>query len=315
MFIVRMIKRLPGLFIAIWYFFTDLFYSYSVTKSQKGDLAELMVANHVLEKGITMPNRRLGFGYDRVRAIINRLNKYIPEYGSNYIEIQSTLKILEQYLHIHETQNFELPKDISTSIKNLLINKNLDTAICFESTPNNLFKPTNDFYEFAHSRHTCRWYSERSVDNDVLTKAIELAQTAPSACNRQSTKVYIVESKDKKTQVLELQNGNRGFGGNADKIILITADMSFWSYNRRTSAFLDAGIFTMNLLYALHYYKICACTLNAHLSISETKKLRAIINYQASEIPVAFISIGIAPEHMMIAGSQRIELNQILKIV
>ena len=83
----------------------------------------------------------------------------------------------------------------------------------------------------------------------------------------------------------------------------------------RTSAFLDAGIFTMNLLYALHYYGICACTLNAHLSIKKQKKLRNIVGYSESEIPAVFISIGHAPEKLMITGSQRVKKDAIYKIV
>ena len=208
-----------------------------------------------------------------------------------------------------------MPKDIVNGIKNLLRYKQIDTIECFESTPDDLFKKTNDFNEFAHSRHTVRWYSEKPVDNDLLLKAIELAQTAPSACNRQSTKVYIIETKEIKDEVVKLQNGNRGFGHLADKWLLITSDMKFCSYRSRTSAYLDAGIFTMNLLNALHYYKIAACTLNAHLTVGKLKQLRAIVNYSKSEMPIVFISIGMAPEHFMVAGSQRIEPDKIYKFV
>lgn len=121
--------------------------------------------------------------------------------------------------------------------------------------------------------------------------------------------------KKKKCEALKLQIGHTGWGHKADKILLITTDMGFWKCENRTSAFLDAGIFTMNLLYALHYYRICACTLNAHLSINKQKKLRHVVGYSESEIPAVFISIGNAPEKLMVTGSQRVEKEAIYKIV
>ena len=317
----KVVNVVKGLVYSFWllpeyaYWFRNDMTQSSWLANERSTLAGLMVTSHVLEKGITMPERRFGFGYQRVREIIKKNKSAIKDYTESHIEIQSSLKDLEQYLQMHQAANYELPEDIQRGINELLKYKQSDTIACFECTPEELFKKTNDFYEFAHSRHTVRWYSEKPVDNDLLLKAIELAQTAPSACNRQSTKVYIVETKEIKDEVRKLQNGNRGFGHLADKWLLITSDMKCWSYRSRTSAYLDAGIFTMSLLNALHYYKIAACTLNAHLTVSKLKKLRKSVNYSKSEIPIVFISIGKAPDHFMVAGSQRIKTEQIYKFV
>lgn len=287
----------------------------SLFRNEKSDLSLLMITSHVLEKGITMPDRRMGFGYDHVRDIVEKCNYAIKNYSENHIEIQSTLKDLEQYIQLHESVNYELPKDISNGIKELLKYKTTDTIECFESTSKDIFKETTGFYEFAHSRHTVRWYSNEKIEKEILVKAIKLAQTAPSACNRQSTKVYVIDTKEKKEAVLKLQNGNRGFGHLADKILLVTSDMKFWSFKTRTSAYLDAGIFIMNLLYSLHYYKICACTLNAHLSIKNRKRLKSVIGYSKSEMPIVFITIGKAPEKFMVAGSQRLKTDSIYSFI
>lgn len=287
----------------------------SLIGNERSVLADLMIKSHVLEKGITMPDRRLGFGYDSVRRIIVRCTDAITLYSENHIEIQSTLKDLEQYLQMHEENSFTLPADIESGIRELLKFKHTDTVSCFVSTPKELFKETSDFLEFAHSRHSVRWYSNKNVEKEVLIKAIELAQTAPSACNRQSTKVYVIESSEKKEQVLKLQNGNRGFGHLANKILLITSDMKCWSYKHQSMALIDGGIFVQNLLYALHYYRICACTLNAGMTIKERKKLQEIVGFSSSEIPIVFITIGKTPDHFMIAGSQRLKVEDIYKFV
>lgn len=313
---MRFIKNFFPLLAETFYWMCkDLWHSYSVKRNPKENLAELMVANHVLEKGITMPGRRLGFGYERVRSIIGKCGKYIKDYSSNHIEIQCSIDILQQYYNLHIDNHFELPDDIAKGIQELMKSKLYDTKQCYETTKYDFFAATDNFKDFAHSRHSVRWYSNEKVPDEDILRAIHLAQTAPSACNRQEIKVYIITTVDKKKSVLELQNGNRGFGHLADRILLITADMGFWKCKNRSSAFLDAGIFTMNLLYSLHYYGICACTLNAHLSITKQKRLQKIVGCSESEIPVVFISIGKAVDKFMVTGSQRVEGKSIYKIV
>ena len=284
-------------------------------RNEKSDMANLLIMGHVLEKGITMPNRRLGFGYERVRELITFLKEVISLYSANHTEVQAALGDLEQYDRLHKDNDFALPKDIQQGIDDLKCFKSEDTSLCFKTTVADYFGSVSDFAEFAHQRHSVRWYSDVPVPEETIIKSIKLAQTAPSACNRQSTKVYILSSKEAKEVAIGIQNGNRGFGHLADKMLLITANMKCWGPEIRTSAFLDAGIFIMNLLYALHYNKVCACTLNAHMNKKKRKQLQQAIGYTDSEVPVAFISIGNPPQEFMIAGSQRVEVGQMFTIV
>ena len=298
----------------VYWFWFDVCQCSSI-RNKRSNLASLLVQGHVLEKGITMPNRRYGFGYKHVRSLIKACLFAISNYSNEHIEIQSAISDLEQYLLIHKQAGFKLPDDIINGVKALLLYKKFDTQPCCEMARDEYFSNTSDFFEFAHKRHSVRWYSEEKIDDNVLQKAIELAQTAPSACNRQSTKVYIIENKEKKQYVLQLQNGNRGFGHLADKILLITSDMKCWNFGHRVFAYLDAGIYIQNLLYSLHYYHIAACTLNTNLSIKKQLYLRKLIGYSKSEIPIVFVSIGNAPSRFFIAGSQRVDYKQRMEII
>lgn len=57
----------------------DIFWTYfqlrrsRLIKTKESELAVLLVDSHVLEKGLTMPNRRLGFGQQRVRNLVKSL--------------------------------------------------------------------------------------------------------------------------------------------------------------------------------------------------------------------------------------------------
>ena len=288
--------------------------SSTFVQNKKTLLASLFIISHVLEKGITMPERRLGFGYDRVRDIIKRCNLIIKRWGVDYVEVQAALLDLKQYLNIHNEANFELPTDIRKGIEKLVKKITIDDDNCFAITKEEYFKPTSDFFEFANSRHSVRWFADTPVDEDKLLSAIKLAQTSPSACNRQATRVKIISSPKAKELCCSLQNGNRGFGDKADKWLLITTDLHAWSQTQALSmGYIDAGIFTMNLLYSLHYYGIVACTLNAHLENNKYRKLQKELNLPESEIPVVFIVIGNPADSFMIPKSRRLHLEDIIQ--
>lgn len=279
--------------------------------TEKNDMTGLLVAGHVIEKGLTMPEGRLGFGYPRIRDLISRCKVFVKKYPCEKIEIQAAINDLAQYLKLHESNNFDLPADINKGIKELLAYQKCQVKDCQFVSKEEFFKETKNFFDLAHQRHTVRWYSDTEIDKKELIEAIELATTAPSACNKQSIKVYVIETPSLKTEVLNIHTGNRGWGHNANKILLLTSDMNCWNFQFRTSAFLDGGIFTQNLLYALHYHNIAACTMNAELTPKAIEKLRSLIGFKQSEIPIDFIAIGVPPATFKYAGSQRINVDKI----
>lgn len=277
----------------------------------------IVSTSHVVEKGIAMPNRRYGFGVEKVRQLIRFLQNYEKNYNtSETFSFLTALNTLKTYKKIHQDANYELPKDIDCAISALLEKyakydiKSIETF----STKTSFFSRCNNFTEFAKQRKTVRNFSNEEVKLNEICEAIAISQTAPSACNRQSTKVKVVCSKEKKEKLLSLQNGNRGFGYLANKIILVTTDLYAWEKEYRTSAFLDAGIFIMNMLYALHEKHICACTLNAHF---DEEGLNMIWKEYCpdNEIPVALILLGKPHEDFQIATSERCDTKDIITIL
>ena len=277
-------------------------------------LSKLMIESHALENGITMPNRRLGFGQDRVRGIIKNCRYIIDHWEAiNTIEFQSALANLKQYKEIHEESNFQLPDNLLNEINEMLPYLTAVDENNIQTTQVDFFRSCSDFEQFAYSRHSVRSFSNVPVDEELLMKAIRLAQTAPSACNRQATRVKIISSAEGKSLCCTMQHGNRGFGDQADKWLLITTELGAWSHRHIRNGYIDAGIFIMNLLYALHYEGIAACTLNALLTPGEREELRKKLGYPESEEPVCFIVIGNTSEEFMVCRSRRLELDKIVQ--
>ena len=318
--LIEIIKRIRGGFLLLPQSWNSLSraikFSYTFQHNMDSDLSCLLIESHVLEKGITMPNMRLGFGYDRVRQVICRTNECINKYGEDHVEIQAALADLKQYKDIHEREGFALPQDINQKITEICVYLKIDDLNCYSIDKTEYFKRTKDFYEYAHQRRSLRWFADEEVEMKDILKAIDLAMTAPSACNRQSTRVKVVSNKEVLNEICSnYHNGSRGFGNKADKWLLVTSEQGAWAHDQSSSAYVDAGIFTMNLLYALHYYGIIACTLNVNLNVKQKEGLRKLIGYSESEIPVLFIAIGKPTARFMVAMSRRLNAERITTII
>ena len=109
-----------------------------------------------------------------------------------------------------------------------------------------------------------------------------------------------------------MQGGNRGFGHLADKFLVITSDISdlYWAVERY-DLYTNAGIFVMNLCYALHFRKIAHCILHCSLRPSADMELRRVLSIPENERFVCMIACGIAPDEFNVAASKRKPIDSI----
>jgi len=273
---------------------------------------------HVLEKGLTMPETRLGFGKERVIDIIENCIEYYQKYGANDTQFLHAVDVVLQYEHFHKIKNYTLDNDLIQAIAKIkdleIITKISEQRI---ESRENYFKNTHSTFEnFAKSRSSVRNFSTEEVPIELIMKSLNLANTAPSACNRQCWRTYVFTKIEQMNQILETQGGNRGFGHLGNKLIVVTSDISMFSnVGERNQVFVDGGIYAMNLLYALHYHKIAACILNCSNTIEKDLKLRKICGIKESEVFVAMILCGFPPDNFKIAISKRYSLKNTNKVI
>lgn len=280
--------------------------------SEEKLLAHLVIKAHTIEKGLTMPHKRFNFGQTAICDILSDLRYYATFYNVNEERFIDVVGIIKEYGYWHQRNGIEIENEvIKEGIKWLEGYYPLISPVSqlYGISFDTFFKENKgDFKAFAHSRHTCRNLSG-SIPDESLQAALELAMTAPSTCNRQSIRLHIIEKKE---AILGIQSGNRGFGHLANKFILITSDLSDWpGGHQRNAPYVDGGIFLMNLLYALHYYYIGACTLNMYLDESHTQHMHMDLDIPENEVPIALIAMGIPPKSFDVARSTRRNYKEI----
>lgn len=290
-------------------------YSGAFRDSKVKNLSYLTWLYHVIEKGLAMPGMRYGFGHDKIVELFGLINENVKKYGMSK-PISDAVSVLKEYQRVHETAHFTLPDDI---VKILDMTSKMYSDIKpmhqMEVTREEYFSSIGkDFKEFSLSRHSVRNFSG-SISVEVIKKAIDLAHYCPSACNRQPVRVHVIADPKLKDECLKLQNGNRGFGHLADKLLIMTGDLSTVLGGQE---FFDlgnqVGIFTMNLCYALHYYKVAHCVLNWYAMPIQDKQLRKLVGIPDEETIFSFIICGDVPEKFKLVMSPRIPAEQIYTI-
>jgi nitroreductase len=223
-----------------------------------------------------------------------------------------------EYQEFHLKRNYPLDENLIRLISDLqskidhfsLTTQKVITKIDY-------FKYVNaGFNEFSKSRASVRNYSDLDLPMTKIMAALDLARSAPSACNRQAWRTYVYSDKKKIKTILEYQGGNRGFGHLTSKLIIVTGELGvFSSTNERNQVFIDGGIYSMNLLYCLHFEQIAACILNCSFDYSKEEEIKRYCSIKSSEVLIAMISCGLPPEEFGIANSPRHNLDQTNTIV
>lgn len=272
---------------------------------------------HVVEKGLTMPEMRLGFGRLAIYELINSCEVYERKFGKENCQVNHAINVLDEYVKTHQKNAFQIDQEIVDKVAKLV--QSLPKFSCvsnqIETTNEDYFSFNNSSFEdFARSRHSLRNFSDTDIPLELITKSVDLAQTAPTSCNRQPARVRIVSDRHLIDAILELHTGNRGFGYLSNKIIVLSGEIGVYNEPReRNLVYVDTEIYAMNLLYALHYHKIGACALNWATAESSDNQLRKILNIPDSEVISLLIACGNAPAEFRIANSLRYPADDIVK--
>lgn len=300
------------------------FIKYSATFKSKYNFFELeakiFAHCHVIEKGLSFKNVKFGFGKDIILSIINLLSIYkVSGFDINKKVYKVASSTLKEYINYHKNNNYILDKNILEGIKKI----ELDNFNCINCGGTVEFKKDDllslykkDFYTLAKNRYSIRNFTDEKISVDIILESIKLAQKSPSVCNRQGSRVYIIEKESVKQKLLEVHNGNRGFGNLADKILVVTSDLSiFEGVGERNQSFVDSGIFSMSLLYSLTYFGIATCTLNWCTDKNKDKLYRSIVGIKKEENVALMILVGGMPDTFKVAMSVRKDLEDIITIV
>ena len=290
---------------------TYRFLRYStIWKTKRSEQLDYKVikAYHSLEKSLSFKNRNKSSGWSAAAMLIELLkNKDITT-----VQRKSAVRVMETY---HANANLGLEKNNviksflrAEKIKSLEYDISGGTIVLQSSS---LLKgKLEDPEAFFNSRYSVRAFQKGNISQDTMDRAFKLASKTPSVCNRQSWGVFHLSEKKTISKALLLQNGNKDFSDEIDDLLVIATDLSsFDSEIERFQNWVDGGIYSMSLVYALHSLGVSSCFLNLSLPPNKDIKLRKLLNSPAEFSFITMIAIGHPEDEVNLCVSSRTPPN------
>jgi len=282
--------------------------------------AAIIKTYHRIEKGLALPAPRPGFGAQAAIQLIEELSTYIDAYGADEVT-RAALNAMNEYLDFNNGHGVMLDAAITDGVTRVRARQGDIASACRvggtrEVTRDEIHAAAERNLEhFFASRYSVRQFSDRSVDLTLIEKAAAMAQKTPSVCNREAGRVAVISDKALMARAFSHQNGNRGFGEHADKLLIVAADQAcFLNVGERYQAWIDGGMYAMSLVYALHSLGLGSCCLNWSVEPSVDLALRKELDLPEEWTVIMMIAVGHLPERFTVAQSPRRPLSEVFRL-
>lgn len=283
--------------------------------------AELLFFYHKLEKGLVMPGQRRFFGADPSKKVMQLMDQWV---AGGLPTDDPIYKGAAFTLHAYHSRLIESQLDSKdearSAVENYLqrinyIEDNNDTTPKKVHQPRDLATTELVLRELLVSRRSVREYLPKPVDASLIRAAVEDAQQAPSACNRQPCSLILLSDSKAKESLLALQNGNRGFGHLAPHVAIIMSDASgFFDASERHQAYIDGGLFTMAFLLGLQARGISSCCLNWCVSPETDRKAHQLLDLPLNKRIIMLVAVGYSPDGVQAPTSPRRAVQSISQL-
>lgn len=272
---------------------------------------------HNIEKGLSLPAPRPGFGRDRIQLLCDYLDVYIQRYGVDGVTT-SALGALNGYVEFNTKAGLDR-NDIPcwSSISTLLETAEGSpltggTRLMSRDGISKAVAPVE--LDFFTTRSSVRQFETTPVTLTDIEFAVRAAQKSPAVCNRQYSRVYVISDPERVARALKIQGGARGFSDEVPTLAVITTNIrSFWHAGERSQPWTDGGMFAMSFVLALHARGLGSVCLNWSKTPAVDRAFHAAFDLPQEEVVVMLIAFGHLRETFTVAYSPRVPVEETLR--
>ncbi len=280
--------------------------------------AELIRNTHSMEKGLSISEPRLGFGHQKQQEMMTQI-QLLWNNQSVYRQeaCRMALGALSDYIRFHKERNFsdEVCSRIEAFLKEYPVDEFELAGGTIRIKREELKFDTEEIESFFRSRHSVRDFDGTPVNEDLLEKALVLAQKAPSACNRQGVRAYVL-SHEKSRELSGKLTGIGGFAEDVDRFIIITGKTSAYRPDEIDQYIVSASIYAAYLTLTLHLYGIAACVVQRNLLYSKSwGSIQARFGIPEDEQCVCVVSVGNYKDITDVPASHRLSSEEVIRFI
>lgn len=306
----EILTTLHSLLLHLWFSFSD-----RKPGADKERLEYYIVKHcHIIEKGLALPAPRKGFGQPKISDLIVKIREYEKNYPSSQIGL-TVRDTLREYLEFHAQDLQMLPNNFLHSIKSFLEEKPAQAkgGLKYLKKSEMATFGGDSFEKLLKCRHSIRNFCDAPVDDEVILRALTISQNTPSVCNRQGWFVHYYSNKSKIRELLSFQNGNAGFTDCIDKLLIVTASTKAFTRYEHNQLFIDGGLYSMNLILALHSVGLGSCPLNTCMPWYRESRLKQSADIPQHERLIMMIAVGNLLDEFSVAQSEKYPVGKIVR--
>jgi nitroreductase len=265
---------------------------------------------HRLEKDLIMKPRREVFGeafiiqtIDLYRSSVEAPSitieemKWAKDILSSYFETVSSSEVIDLARKRYE----DIPVVSDTIYKSKFV-----PYMKSEATLSNI--NYEEFMTLCQQRRSVRWYKSESVPDELINKALEIARTAPSACNRQPFEFLVTNDKQQAPVIAALPAGTAGFSKQVPCIVVGVLSCYPTEADRHVM-YIDSALSSMQFMLALEILGLSSCMINWPGNKSKELKLYKKLSIPLHKRVLMMMSVGYAEPNGMIPYSSKKPLS------
>ncbi len=282
--------------------------------------AELIRNTHSIEKGLSIKNPRIGFGKQKQREMMGQISILQNSNLLYHREVcEMAIDAITEYIEYHRSKSVtdEFICELQEFIDSIKADDKFPDKI---GGTQSFFKKDAQFNireieNFIYTRHSIRDFDSSPVDENKLLQALILAQRAPSACNRQSVRAYVINPEDFAGLSEQLQSIG-GFAEAVSRYVLITGKHSSYRLSENNQYIVSASMYAAYLTLTLHLYGMGGCVIQRPVVwtpqwAENRKKLKIPVDEQI----ICMVAVGNLKESCRVPVSHRLQNCNVIKFI
>lgn len=272
---------------------------------------------HSMEKGMSIAEPRLGFGHEKQRNMISLMEELRhSKDGFHQEAVMMAVSALRAYVDYHIAREYddEMIRRIAEYLSTYSVSfdaKEYGGVMNVDREGMNVDREAAE--KLFLTRHSIRDFEDSEVDESTLMCAVKLAQKAPSACNRQGVRVYII-NHNHADALKKWTTGTGGFEKAIKEFILITAKQSVYDINERYQYIVSASMYAAYLSLTLHAYGLGACVIQRGVVFNEGwREVRDRLNIPKDEQVICILGVGNLKDRYVVPVSHRLREEVFIK--
>lgn len=266
---------------------------------------------HRLEKSLSFKNQKQGGGLTAATDLLRHFHESDFEIKDAGFQERVGIKVLHDFTHHFNGQTIDIAQIKEFCSKSSKHEEPEGGVLQYSAQllQRGVIENPEDFFM---SRYSVRSFSQQPIEQEKISRAIQLAMKSPSVCSRQAWHVYHLYDRKSIDAALSLQNGNKGFGHEIPCLLIITADLqAFDTASERYQHWIDGGMFSMSIVYTLHALGLGSCCLNWSKGPTDDLKIRKKLGLQDAHSIIMMLAVGYPAEEFMVCSSARRPLSEV----